>query len=57
QWPRPNTTRCAEAGTPFAAASSQYVDLGPSSSYRPFDPVSLGLDPSWRLTSYSELRG
>uniref|UniRef100_A0A8C8Z3L5 Uncharacterized protein n=2 Tax=Lemuridae TaxID=9445 RepID=A0A8C8Z3L5_PROSS len=49
-------------GEAMAAADGSSGPAGSSlgrgfSNYRPFEPQTLGLSPSWRLTGFSGMKG
>lgn len=51
-----------EAMATLVAAEGSFGPAGWSagrsfSNYRPFDPQTLGFSPSWRLTSFSGMKG
>lgn len=47
-----------EAMAALAAAEGSFGPAGRSfSNYRPFEPQTLGFSPSWRLTSFSGMKG
>uniref|UniRef100_A0A8D2D195 Uncharacterized protein n=1 Tax=Sciurus vulgaris TaxID=55149 RepID=A0A8D2D195_SCIVU len=53
---------CGEAMAASVAAEGSSGPAGLSlgrgfSSYQPFDPQTLGLSPSWRLTGFSGMKG
>lgn len=53
------------SGETMAALVAAEGSLGPAgwsagrsfSNYRPFEPQTLGFSPSWRLTSFSGMKG
>ncbi|KAF7466203.1 Hypothetical predicted protein [Marmota monax] len=53
---------CGEAMAALVTAEGASGPAGMSlgrgfSSYRPFDPQTLGFSPSWRLTGFSGMKG
>lgn len=49
------------SGEAMAALVAAEGSFGPASrsfsNYRPFEPQTLGFSPSWRLTSFSGMKG